>query len=82
MHERKLIRYITKKIINRSLRKQKKKRKRNQKEKINDDDIDSDLLTTVQLIDDISNDEIVVVEHSVIFKFQFIRNYKTTLISL
>ena len=83
MHERKLIKFMTKKIINRSLRKQKKKRKRNQKKKINDDNdiIDSNVLTTIQLIDDISNEKIVVVELSITLKFQSIRDYKTALIN-
>ena len=83
MHERKLIRFMTKKIINRSLRKQKKKRKRNQKKKINDDNniINSNVLTTTQLIDDILNKKVVVVEFLITLKFQNIRDYKIALIN-
>ena len=89
IHEIKLIKFLTKKIITRSLRdrqkKKNKKRKRNQnkeKSNLNDEFIDDNIVLIAAIAKKIIDENVDFADSLQTFSFQIIRKYKTVFIVL
>ena len=84
-----MIKFLTKKIIARSLRdrqkKKNKKRKKNQDKEesdLNDEFIDDNIVLTVAIAKKVIDENVDSADFSQTLSFQIIRDYKTALIAL